>query len=121
MTVQTILNEADYLRVNAYTREQKLKWLRRVEEAVTEKIMSSREGAPGYEPLPEDAEDSRELLLPDAFAEVYLYYLLTQMDLYNGELARYNNSAALYNKAFADFADYWSRTHKSKKRRGAAV
>ena len=44
------------------------------------------------------------LLLPPAYEEVYVLWLLSQVDFYNGEWGRYNNSAARFNQAYAEAA-----------------
>ena len=115
MTIGKIIAEVDALRENAYTRAQKLQWLSRVEEALFQKVILTHEGAEEitYTPITADSPDTQPLLAPDAFAEVYLYYLLTQIDLHNGEVTRYNNSSALYNIAFLEFAGSWNRARRS--------
>ena len=115
MTIGKIIEEADALRENAFDREQKLKWLSRVEESLYEKIIRTHQEdeQAAYLPITADSPDTQTLMLPDRYGEVYLYYLLAQMDLHNGEYTRYNNSSALYNSAWLDFAADWNRSHPS--------
>lgn len=55
--------------------------------------------------------DKTELILPDEHADIYIYYLQAQVDYFNGETARYNNSMNMFNTALAAFMDEYNRTH----------
>ena len=43
--------------------------------------------------------------------ELCIRYLQAQLDLVNGELTRYANSAALFNQLLGAYQDYYNRTH----------
>ena len=49
-------------------------------------------------------------LIDDEYGDVYLKYLLSQIDLANAEFGRYNASAALFNAAYARYCDHLTRT-----------
>ena len=53
-----------------------------------------------------------ELLAEEPYTDVYIYYLMAQIDLGNAEIAKYNNDKALYNSAYLTYSDYYTRTHK---------
>ena len=53
-----------------------------------------------------------ELLIPFPYDELYLRYLLMRIDLENGELDRYNNEAAQFNRLWQSFAGQYCRTHR---------
>ena len=41
--------------------------------------------------------------------QLYVYYLCAQIDMQNQEFDLYQNNAALYNKAYSDYASYYNR------------
>ena len=53
------------------------------------------------------------LSAPDAYAELYPLYLVMKTDLVNADIERYNNSAALFENAYAEFANYVTRVSES--------
>ena len=53
-----------------------------------------------------------ELLIPFPYDELYLRYLLMRIDLENGELDRYNNEAAQFNRLWQSYAGQYCRTHR---------
>ena len=42
-------------------------------------------------------------------SQLYVYYLCAQIDMQNQEFDLYQNNAALYNKAYSDYASYYNR------------
>ena len=84
-------------------------------ERIYEEIISWHEGAEAFKPSPgQDTE--QELIIPDAYADVYIYYLQAQADYFNAETGRYNNSMTMFNTALSGFADAFNRAHPPKKR-----
>lgn len=49
------------------------------------------------------------LLAPEPYSQLYVYYLCAQIDMQNQEFDLYQNNAALYNKAYSDYASYYNR------------
>jgi hypothetical protein len=47
------------------------------------------------------------LILPDRFVDVYRFYNIAQMSLYDKDFKIYNNYIALYNQKLADFERWW--------------
>ena len=60
----------------------------------------------------ENTAPSTELLIPKPFDQAYIYWLQSKIDYFNGEIARFNNSSAMYNSLYSDFAAWYTRTHK---------
>ena len=56
--------------------------------------------------------------LTEYYESLYLYYLLARIDQMNGETARYNESAALFNAQYDAFSAAYNRAHRP---RGAFV
>ena len=114
MRIIDAIGAADRLRVNTFSTEEKVAWLDVLDRKVQTELYDTHLGFPGpsfpgYGP-DVDLQETR-LLIPDPFGEIYLYWLMAQMDYANGELAQYNNSIALYNTLWQAFANWVNRTH----------
>ena len=103
MTRIEAINEADRLKPNAYSTEEKLRWLERLEKRIREEILLRCEGT--VPELPDFGTDdlSRTLQAPSPFDEMYIHWLCVQMDYYNGEPDSFNASNALFEALFGRF------------------
>lgn len=59
-----------------------------------------------FEGYNEHTPGDRTLLIPDPFAEIYIYRLEAKADCDSGEIGRYNCSSALFNSAWERFATH---------------
>ena len=64
-------------------------------------------------------DEEEEMLLPERFQMVYVYRLMCEIDLMNGETERYNNDATLYNQAFNEWKAWYRRHNKPRSGRRA--
>ena len=53
-------------------------------------------------------------MIPFPYDELYPRYLAMRIDLEHGELERYNNDAALFNRLWQTTAAHYCRTHSPK-------
>jgi hypothetical protein len=51
------------------------------------------------------------LLVPDPYSMVYVYWLMSKIDMQNQEDARYNIDRAQFETAYLTMADWWNRTY----------
>lgn len=103
LTAGQLLGRIDALLPNQYGREEKMRWLAEAEGFVRREVLR-QEGA-----LPEVTEEY--VLTAEApYDQLYRYYVEAQIHYANGETARYNNAAALWNNAFLTYKDYCCRT-----------
>lgn len=117
MTISAAIAACDRMRPNAFSYGEKEAWLRELEARICEEIVRTHEDA--EEPLDKRArEDADALLAPSPHESLYLFYLLARIDLMNGETARYNESAALFNAQYDAFSAAYNRAHRP---RGAFV
>ena len=59
-----------------------------------------------------EADPDTVLLVPYPYDEdIYNYFLQSQIDKENGEMAKYNQSVVLYNNAYQTFWNWYNRTH----------
>ena len=114
MNVREILAMVDQLRPNAYTDGEKIALLNTIEGRVYTDIYQKAEDFEGeFEPFAE-GEEERELSVPVPFTDLYLYYIASRIDYFNGDVGRYNDSIVLYNDAWDMFASHYRENHKPK-------
>lgn len=113
MKINEAISRIDDLKPNTYSQSDKIKWLSHADATVKRLIIDTHEGAEdvtfsGYD----DSTDlNTELLAPEPFDELYLRWLESQIDYYNGEYGKYNNAIVMYNAAYEAYRNEYNRTH----------
>ena len=103
MTVTDTISQADELRLNTISDEQKAAWVMGLDQQIGERIdMDSY-----VHSWP--AGDGE--LLPAPYDRVYVLYLCSQIDYYNNETALYGNDKAVYDEAMSEAMAWWRRQH----------
>lgn len=116
MTPEAMIDELDAMMPNSYGPMDKLRWLNELDGRVIHEILSAHTPNAG-ETVPESAEytdenmDSVELLIPEPYTEVYFYWLQSKIHYRNQEFNYYQNTYAMFNQAWQDFANFHRRTH----------
>lgn len=103
MKVSEAITQANKLRLNTLDDEPKAKWLYALDCDMAEMM-----GVP--DPVFVWPAEDAELLMPAPHDDIYVLYLVAQVDFYNQESALYANDVALYNAAYDD-ARAWYRRH----------
>lgn len=115
MKVNEAITQIDTLKPNQYEEAEKVRWLSTLDGRIAEEVYAAHEGTPsGFVPYDPKEDLDAVLLAPEPFADVYLTYLAAQIDYYNGETARYNNSMVMFNIAYEGFANWVNRTYRPK-------
>lgn len=113
MLVSDAIKEADRLKPNEFTTEDKLKWLERIERRVREEILRHYK-TPAPEVLPFTTEDlSRELLVPAPYDEIYIHWLHAQMDYYERDYNSFNASNGMAEAVFVEFRNWYNWNHEA--------
>lgn len=118
MKVNEILAFVDEIKPNVIPDEIKITWINTVERKIFFNLVMNYEhelDEDGNEPEPPhitEEDDETELIAPEEYADVYRYYLMSKIDFMNQDTDLYMNDAAMFNQAYVEFANYWSRTHK---------
>ena len=119
MNIAEAIDRTDRLKPNAYTREEKVRWLSDIDKQIFLEIIAvhktPKEGVrldsfKGYGP--ETDIDNTELLAPSPFDEIYIHGLNRQIDLHNEEYSKYNNDCLLYNSAYTNYYDLYNRENE---------
>ena len=141
MTIIEAINKIDALVPNMYLLQEKLSWLSRVDSLLDKEVISTHEPnrhfhrLPGIivyrdEPVPdpehghhrqerfhgydENTPQDTVLIAPEPYDDLYIYFMQMQIDYFNGEYDKYNNSAQMFQSAYDAFKNYWNRTHTPK-------
>ena len=108
MTLRDAIEIFDSERSNSVDVAKKIRWLSQLDYKINSEITVPRgDGAfKGYDiSTPLDTV----LKAPDEFSEIYSTYLNMKLDYMNGEIARFNNSALLFNNTYRDLNNYINR------------
>lgn len=114
MTALRVIEIFNSERENDIAEELKKQWLSELDRKIVGEILNAREGL-SVNSFTADSDLTTELNAPEEYAEIYVAYLNMKADYMLGEISRYNNSAALFNRLFYELAVFVSRTFKSAK------
>ena len=116
MTIMEALHRIDSIKPNTYRQSEKIKWLSTLDGRVKGEIIDTHEGAEAVEfkGYTDDTTLTTELLIPAPYDEVYLFYLESKIDYWNGEIGKYNNSISMFNDAYSAYEKYYNRVHMPK-------
>lgn len=114
MTIIEAINRIDAVNPNNYTQPEKVSWLSTLDGVIKKEIIDTHEGAEAvtFNGYHDDTPLDTELIVPAPYDEVYLFWLQSKMDYWNGEMSKYNNSISMYNTAYAAFEKAYNREHK---------
>lgn len=114
MKLRELLAHVDTIRPNAYTDKEKIDMVNTIEGRIYEGIYKTKEGFDlTFVPFEEGGEE-RELSVQIPFTDIYVYYLASQIDFYNGDVDRYNDSIVLFHNAWDEFAAWHIANNKPK-------
>lgn len=107
------VQKANDLKKNTYDQNHKVEWLSRLDSMVMRHIIQTHQGGENVTFTGYNAETDPEtvLLVPEPYDEMYLRWLEAQIDYYNGEYGRYNNSITAFYGVWNNYIDYYRQTH----------
>lgn len=114
MTIQTALDLADQMKPNMMDRETKILFLTEIEQVIHGEIIMKhvhtveQETKPKYD---KDTDPGTELLIPDPYSMLYVYWLMSKIDLQNLEMDKYNSDRVLFENAYENMGDWYTREH----------
>lgn len=120
MTIAECISIIDETRPNQISKQTKTLWLSEIEHRVFDEVLSRAiDFCPEFlfKVYDYDLDDGQELMVPDAYGDLYRAYVYSKIDLTLGEIDRYNNDAALFQAAWSDYAAWYRRNHMPKERR----
>ena len=97
LTAGQVLAQVDGLLPNAYTREEKLRWIAQAEASLVREVFSPMGEAEVSEKLKEDSV----LRAQTPYDELYSLYVQGQIHYANGDATRCSNAMSLWNQGVA--------------------
>lgn len=114
MTIQECIDMVDNQKPNQYSKRDKVMWLSFVDRTIINDVLKTHEGYDGrYDNFTEYTEDqlTKTLIVESPYDRLYPAFLKMQIDGENGEMARYNNSASIFNAYMMEYRKYYNKTH----------
>ena len=116
MTISEAIARVDSLKPNGYSDNDKIGWLSLADGMIKNNIIDTHEGGEnvifnGYD---ESTSIDTELIVKAPYDEMYLSWLSSKIDFFNGEYARYNNNITRFNDTLTAYKNYYTRTHMPK-------
>lgn len=115
MTIIQAINTTDEMKPNAMSATLKYKYLTEIEQLVHDEVLMRHVHTPEQEEKPvytEDTDDDTELLVPDPYSMLYVYWLMSKIDIQTQEDGRYNVDRAHFENAWETMSDWWTRNHR---------
>lgn len=113
MTIRECIDRCDRLRPNVIEEEIKISWLSQHDENLHKTFLEKFQQTPARFSAYGD-DTSKQLLVGDGFSDMYLYWLIAQIDFYLSEIERYNNDMLMYNQTLDSFQREFMSTHSLK-------
>ena len=114
MTIKECIDAVDNIKPNQYSIKEKVQWLSFIDEIIINDVLRTHEGYDGrYDNFEGYSEDrlSEPLIVGSPYDRLYTAYLKMKIDEENGEMAKYNNSAAMFNAYLMEYRKHYNKTH----------
>ena len=114
MTIKECIDNVDNIKPNQYLIRDKVQWLSFIDEIIINDVLKTHEGYDGrYDDFAgySEAKLTVPLIVPSPYDRLYVAYLKMKIDGENGETARYNNSASMFNTYMMEYRKYYNKTH----------
>ena len=106
MTIREALNIVDKLLPNVYDEEDKMKGLKDIESQIYREIILTHENPIE---MTDFTDDSSELFAPSPYDNLYTSYVEAQIYFTQKEIPRYNNTMAVFNEEYREYANWYNR------------
>ncbi len=114
MTIKECIDLVDNVKPNQYSIEDKVRWLSFIDKTIINDVLKTHEGYDQrYDEFGGYSADrlSEALIAESPYDSLYEAYLKMKIDEENGETARYNNSATMFNSYLSVFKKHYNKYH----------
>lgn len=108
MTVLDVIEAVDCRLHNEVCEEAKIKWISDLDRKIQRDIIDTHEDGENHT-FPYDLNS--EVIIEEAYNEIYILYLLRQITLLNGEIEHSNNYLSEYNNLIYEWKKFYNREH----------
>ena len=115
MTIKQCIDMVDNVKPNQYSIEDKVRWLSFIDHIIINDVIKTRDGYNSeYDEFEGYSSDrlGTKLIVESPYDELYVTYLKMKIDEENGEFARYNNSATMFNSYLSEYKKHYNKNHK---------
>lgn len=113
MTISEAITQLQAVKENQYDDETLVRWISDLEGTLYEDIVKNHEGSEdiAHGRYSVDTDMDTVLMVPEPYSDIYIKYLMAQVDYHNAEMQRYTNSMIMYNVALDAFAGWYNRNN----------
>lgn len=114
MTIRECIDRVDSTKPNQYSDEDKVRWLSFLDGIIINDVLKTHEGYEGEYDLFDGYSTNKMnigMIATAPYDMMYEEYLKMKIDEANGETARYNNSATMFNSYFDAFKKFYNKHH----------
>lgn len=113
MTINEAIQKIDEMKPNTYKVSDKIKWLSILDGMVKRLIIDTHKDGEDivFSTYDDNTPLTKELLVPEPHDEMYVAWLESKMDYYNGEYTKYNNSVTHFNELYSAYENDYNRHH----------
>lgn len=112
MTIGQAIERIDGFKANAYTYDEKVRWLWELDSQIKTEIMDTHEGGIHDAMMEYTADDTeQELLVMPPYDGMYIHFLESKIDYANAEYGKFNNSNAMFATEYNAFRNWYNQTH----------
>lgn len=112
-TIREAIDRVDKLMPNQYTEEQKLLWLSEIDGMINNDVIQTHQaGAEALAAYTTEDMDKQLLVGHPYGRQLYEHWLMAQICLENGEMAKYNQQITLYNGMYQNYSDWYNRSRE---------
>ena len=116
MKICEAIAQINSLKPNTYSDKQKIYWLSQLEAMVKVQVIDTHEGGDRipFDGFTEDTDTQTQLFMPAPFDMAYIYWLEAQIHYANEDIDMYNSAIMMFNTAFREYKDHYTKTHATK-------
>lgn len=114
MTIKECIDLVDNVKPNQYSIEDKVRWLSFLDAKIINDILKTHDDYDSdydlFDGYSSDRLDTK-LIADFPYDRLYEAYLKMKVDEENGETARYNNSAIMFNSYLMEYKKHYNKYH----------
>lgn len=114
MTIKECIDLVDDVKPNQYSIENKVAWLSYLDGMIINDVIKTHEGYKNeYDEFIGYSADrlGAKLIVESPYDTLYVAYLKMKIDEENGETARYNNSATMFNSYYSVYKKHYNKMY----------
>lgn len=112
MRIEEILEKADSIRRNPFSKQDKTDWIEELEERLWSSLWHKYfEFNPRKLQYPADKD--KHIFIEKPYYKLYLLYILGQMDFFQGNIPGYNAHVRAFNRELASYMQYLAKNYRA--------